>query len=123
MKKIISFIIIGIILLTLVGCAKVTNTDTTVVEGTVIRTQHISARIVPMKAGKVTTFVRHPEKNYVHIQYNDITISVNDSELYDYYKDHIGETIECNLITDYYDNGETKTRLEVRGDEYEFIKD
>ena len=119
MKIGISFILIlvGIILLTLVGCAKVTNTETTVVDGTVIGTQHISARMTPVKVGKVITFVRHPAKNYVDIQYNDITISVNDSELYDYYNDHIGETIECNLITDYYDNGKTKTRLEVRGDE------
>ncbi len=117
MKKIISFIIISMILLTLVGCARVTNTETTVVDGTVIDTVHKNAWSQPIKTGKVTTFIRHPEKNYVYIQYNDITISVNDSELYDYYKDHIGETIECNLITDYYDNGKTKTRLEVRGDE------
>ena len=117
MKRIILLVLAGIFLLTLVGCAKVINTETITVDATVIETSHRGAWIQPVVAGKVTTFITHPEQNIVKIQYEDIVISVNDKELYNYYKDRNGETIECNLITKYFDNITTYSYLEVKENE------
>ena len=117
MKRIILLVLTGIFLLTLVGCAKVINTETITVDATVIETSHRGAWIQPVVAGKFRTFITHPEQNIVKIQYEDIVISVNDKELYNYYKDRNGETIKCNLITKYFDNNTTYTYLEVKENE------
>lgn len=117
MKRIILLVLIGIFLLALVGCAKVINTEIVTVDATIIESSHQGAWIQPVIAGKFRTFIHHPEQNIVKIQYKDIVISVNDRELYNYYKGRNGETIECNLITKYFDNNTTYTYLEVKENE------
>ena len=116
MKKIISIVLIGVMFLAFVSCSKVVDIERTIVDGTVISTEYTPRRVRPVFAGKVTTLMTYPARHIVKIQYKDIVISVDDSELYTSYMGNIGATIKCNLTTKHYDNGKTTTHLEVRGD-------
>lgn len=112
MKKINSIILI-LLLVTLMfsGCAELVRSETTTVEAVVTDTYHRNAWMQPIRAGKVTTFVRHPAKNCVVVEYEEVTLTINDIDMYEQYKDKIGTTIQCELIVDYYDDGTCKRHL------------
>ena len=116
-RKFITLLLLVSILITcLPGCAKVVKTETTVVEATVIDTHYRGMWLQPVICGKVTTFITHPAKHNVKLQYKDYETTVNNKDLYDQYKDNIGAIVECNLVTTYYDDGTSETKLEWEND-------
>ena len=101
-----------VVALLLGGCAfpKEVKRETENVIGVVVDTNFTPARIIPMRCGKITTFISYPACYSVYVEYNSIEEVFNDSFLYDNYK--VGDNIELILITIYYDNGDIEYILE-----------
>lgn len=109
MKKIISMsLVIIMISLCFVGCAKCIGTETNVEQVEVIDTYHRSAWIQPVVSGKVRTFIHHPAVYQVIVSYNDVEYRVNGKETYDKYKDRVGEIVNATIEKNSYDDGTVK---------------
>lgn len=111
MKYKICLLLLVVVLL-LSGCAfpKEVKRETENVVGVVVDTNFTPSRIIPMRCGKITTFITQPARYSVYVEYNGIEEVFNDSFLYDNYK--VGDNIDLILITIYYDNGDIKYILE-----------
>ena len=106
MRKALCVIFVVILTLAMFGCAKIIDTETKVVEATIIEVD----RDPMMLVGKVI----HPADYDIRLQYEDITawIDVSRSE-YEKYKDLVSATIEVNFVVDYYDDGTVKRYLRL----------
>ena len=114
MKKIISIILIAVMFLCFVSCAELINTETQEVDATVTDIYHRGAWVQMMSTGKTMIPISHPAKYEVTFAYANATLTVDDKELYDYYKDKIGTTVRCELIIKHYDNGSTRQTLKLK---------
>lgn len=110
-KFIILLLLITILTTCLPGCKKVLRTETKVVEATVVETYHRGAWMQPIWNGKFYTYIHHSAKHEVTLKYENYKITVDNQDLYNKCKNNIGSTVECNLVTTYYDDGTTKTKL------------
>ena len=72
--------------------------------------------MVPIRSGKITTWIRHPAKYCVTVTYGHISTTRDSQAFYNKYKDNIGAIIECELITTYYDDGTSKQTLRILED-------
>ena len=84
--------------------------ETENVIGVVVDTNFTPSRTIPMRSGKITTYIRYPARHSVYVEYNGIEETFNDSFLYDNYK--AGDNIDLVLITIYYNNGDIEYILE-----------
>jgi len=118
MKMIIGIILTIVLIITSIfcftGCAELINTEIQEVDATVTDIYHRAAWVQMMSTGKTMIPISHPAKYEVTFTYEDVTLTVDDKELYDYYKDKIGTTVKCDLITEYYDNGTTRQKLKLK---------
>ena len=114
MKKIISITLIAAILLCFASCAKLVSTETQEVEATVTDVRYKASWVQRISTGKTTMNIIHPAQYKVVFAYNDVTLTVNSKHLYDYYKDQIGTTVKCDLITNHYDDGSTRQSLKLQ---------
>lgn len=108
--KICLLLLVVALLLSSCAISKEVKRETKNVVGVVIDTNFTPSRIIPMRCGKVTTFIRYPAHYSVYVEYNGIEEIFDDSFLYDNYK--VGDNIELTLITIYYDNGDVRYKLE-----------
>lgn len=104
MKKVLCMLFAIILTLTLVGCATVVNTETKVVEATIIDVDHDPM----MPIGKVIK----PADYDILLKYEDLEvwIDVSRSEYY-MYEALVGTTIEVNFVVEYYDDNTSKQYL------------
>ena len=114
MKKTISVVLIAVTLLCFTSCAELINIETQEVEATVTDVYHRGAWIQMIPTGKTMIPISHPAKYEVTFKYANATLTVDDKELYDYYKDKIGTTVKCELIIKYYDDGSTCQTLKLK---------
>ena len=112
MKRILSLALIAVLLLCLVGCSTLIGTATHEVDATVTDVAYKNAWTQMIWSGKVMIPITHPAQYNVSFTYEGQTLTVDNKELYDYYKDKIGSTVKCNLITKYYDDGTVRQTLE-----------
>ena len=104
MKKIICFCLLVACVL-LVGCAQLVSEEAIQVEAIITDVDKDPMRMV----GKVIM----PADFDIYFEYNGLKGSWDvNRKTYDLYKDKIGDTIKCNLITRTYDDGTIKKRLE-----------
>lgn len=109
MKKIISMgLVIIMICLCFVGCAKYIGTETSVEQVEIIDTHYISAWMQPVMTGKAHTFIYHPAVYQVIVSCNDVEYGVNGKETYDKYKDRTGEIVNATIEKNSYDDGTVK---------------
>lgn len=109
MKKIISIgLVVIMICLCFVGCAKCIGTETSKEQVEIVDTYHKGAWIQPINAGKVSTFIHHPAVYQVIVFYNDVEYKVNGKETYDKYKNRLGETVGATIEKNSYDDGTVK---------------
>lgn len=109
MKKIISMsLIVIMICLCFVGCAKCIGTETSIEQVEIIDTYHRGAWIQPLTVGKVHTFIHHPAVYQVIVFYNDVEYTVNGEEAYDKYKESIGKIVNATIEKNSYDDGTVK---------------
>lgn len=113
MKKTVSVIIIALIFC-FSGCAKITNIETQEVFATVTDVHYTGPWVQFIPTGKAVIPISHSAKYEVTFTYEDVTLKVDDKELYDYYKNKIGTTVKCDLVTEHYDNDSVKRTLKLR---------
>lgn len=113
--RFIALLILIAVVVSLTGCARLSGEPTEeIVEATIIETRFYGSQYVPVRSGKTTTMVLIPPKYYTILQYKDITTSIYGSELYSICRGRNGDTIQCTLITESYDDGSVKQFLEWR---------
>lgn len=110
MKKYLTIMLLSLTLL-LTGCAELVSTETREVDVIVIDSYHRNMWLQPIHAGKVTTWVTHPEINRITVLYNDIQYNIEGSDIYDQFKDDIGETVTGVLEIRTYDDGSTQSDI------------
>jgi hypothetical protein len=104
MKKVLCMLFTIILVFASVGCASVINTETKVVEATIVDVDRDPVRYVgntPM-----------PADYDILLRYEDVEtwIDVSRSE-YNKYKDLVGTTITVNLVITYYNDNTIKRHL------------
>ena len=114
MKKIVSIVLIAIMLLCMVSCAELINTETQEVDAVITDVYYKGAWVQPISTGKSIIMVTHPAQYKVTFEYEDVTLTVDNKKLYDFCKDNIGATARCNLIIDSYDDGTVRKTLKLK---------
>lgn len=110
MKKYLTIILLSLILL-LTGCAELVSTETREVDVIVIDSYHRNMWLQPVRTGKVTTWITHPAIYRITVLYNDIQYNIEGSDIYDQFKDDIGETVTGVLEIRTYDDGSTQSDI------------
>ena len=113
MKKIFILLLTIILLIFCTGCAEAISEDRIEVEATVTSIYHKEAWLQPIYNGKSFTYVPHPARWEVTFTYKEYSVTIDDKTVYDLYKE--GDLVICVLITTYYDNGTSETKLKYEG--------
>lgn len=100
----------------LAGCAKIVSTEYETVEVEIVDSYHRAMYMTPVRAGKVTTFVTHPAVWHIYVVCDGIEYTISGSDIYNVYKDRIGETVTATLQIDYYDGGTIKRDVVALGE-------
>ena len=108
MKRFLSILLVTIVLISFVGCAKLVKTECETVDVKIVDSYHRSAWVQTISAGKVHTTVAHPAIYRIYVEYNGVEYTVSGSETYRAYKDRVGEVISATLEINTYDDGTTK---------------
>lgn len=114
MRRILGLILLIAVVVSLIGCAKIIDTQTETVEATIVETRFYAGYYTPIKSGNTTIMQWHAPRYYTTLRYNDITEDIYGSELYSICHGKDGDTIQCSLITETYDDGTVKQYLEWR---------
>lgn len=101
-------LVIIMVCLCFVGCAKCIGTETSVEQVEIIDTYHRSAWIQPVVSGKVHTFIHHSAVYQIIVSYNNIIYKINSKETYDKYKNQVGEIVDATIEKSSYDDGTVK---------------
>lgn len=106
-KKVLIFLSLLMLSISLVGCGKeVVNTETEEVEVTIVDSYYSPPWNQPIWTGKFFTYVRRPAKYQITIEYDGVEYNIYGSELYETYKNRIGDTVIGILEITYYDDGD-----------------
>jgi len=104
-KKITSLLLPSILLLSCVGCAECISTEYTEVPVTVVNEYHRASWVRRVWTGKSFAMITHPAQYEITVDYDGIEYTFNSKELYDKYKDKIGQTVTGELEIKTYDDG------------------
>lgn len=110
MKKIIAGIMSLCSIFCFTGCKEVVDIERMTVEATVTDKYHRGMWLQPVHAGEVTTIITHPAVWRTTFHYQGYEVVVSGSEVYSQYE--IGDTVECELVTYYYDDSSIENKLE-----------
>lgn len=101
MKRLITLLLCLALALSLCACS--------LREANIVNTTSEPVNAVVYKTSENTRWGYH----YIYVAYGQAANSWYDEDLnlYDYYKDHLGETIPCYLVTQEYDDGTVKYTL------------
>lgn len=106
MKKIL--ILSVFILLLLTGCASVISIEYENVEVVVVDTEHTAMWLQPVKCGDMTTFITHPARYKITVEYNGVKYTLDDEDTYKKYKNKIGQTVNGTMEVKTFDDGTVK---------------
>lgn len=108
MKRIIGVLVMVCLVFSLVGCAKLVNTEYQEVEVKIVDSYHRGMWMQPVRAGKVTTYITHSAVYKITVEYNGVEYSVSGSDTYRKYKGRIGSMTTGTLEINTYDDGTVK---------------
>lgn len=116
-KKILVFLIFIIMIFSLVGCAKLINTEYKNVEVKITNVYYEPSHTISVYdvALKMPMKRSYPAIYEVTIEYNGIEYTFSDSDTYNKYKDKVGQTAIGTLRVRTYDDGTVRhdiTKLE-----------
>ena len=103
-KKVLSIVVIICLMFSLVGCAQLVSTEYDSVEVNIVDKHYRGAWLQPVRAGKVTTFITHPARYEIIVEYKSVEYTIDDSDTYNRYKDKIGQTTVGTLEIRTYDD-------------------
>lgn len=103
-----------VVALLLTGChiAKEVSREVELVNAIVTGVDYDPPFSRPVMVGKVMTIHRTPADYDVFVEYEGLTLTIDDRNLYEMYENRIGDTIQVKKVTIYYDNGDMRQRLE-----------
>jgi hypothetical protein len=115
MKKLLILILtLALLLPYLVSCAELINTEAQEVDATVTNVYYKKKWVQMIYNGKTMMPIVHRAQYKVTLTYENITLTVDDEEFYNTYKDSIGSTVKCDLITKHYDDGTVRQILKLK---------
>jgi hypothetical protein len=91
--------------ISLVGCDEIIRTETKEVEVAIVDSYYSPPWSQPIWTGKFFTYMPHPAIYQITVEYGGVEYDLNSSELYETYKNRIGETVTGILEIIYYDSG------------------
>lgn len=97
----------------LTSCAKLVSEKYVDVEATITDTYYKPSYIIPMRTGKITTFVTHPAVYRVTIEYEGIEYNISGSNFYNEHKHRVGESVKVVCHKRYYDDGTIRQDMQV----------
>lgn len=103
-----------VVALLMSGCSitKETHRETVMVDAVVVSCDYDPPWYQPVWTGKTASMIYHPADYDVTVEYDGMVATFDSETLYNAYKNRVGTTIKVNLVTIYYENGETRCRLE-----------
>lgn len=112
MKKIISCLILSLFIgVMITGCKTCISSETFKDEAVIAKTDYTPSSIVSVPVGKIISPIIHPASYDVTLSYNGIEYQFDNSDLYNYCKDHEGESIQVDISIDKFDDGTTRTDI------------
>lgn len=111
MKRKLLMIIFGISLLLTGCCAEEINRETTSAIAKVESVKYHPMWMQPLYINKMTTFITHPADWDTIINHNGVSYNLDNTSIYNYCLDKIGEEVTIELLTIYYDDGTTYTEV------------
>lgn len=111
LKKSIKVLVIICLIISLSGCTKCINTSYKNVKVKIADEYYRKAYYFPVFTGKVMIMVRRPAAYRITIEYNGTKYTISDHDVYEKYKDKIGENAIGVLEIREYDNGTTKYNI------------
>lgn len=105
MRKFITlFLPLILLCMTLTGCKSVTNVQDQNIKVTITDSYYKAGWMQPVRVGKTQTYIRHSAKHVIVVEYQNESYSIDDTDLYNTYKDKIGTQIDATLRVTQYDN-------------------
>jgi hypothetical protein len=114
MKRKLLMILFGFALM-LTGCAKEVSRETINTTGVVIEVDYDSAWFQSIFNGKTTTMIHHPADYDTCIKYNKEVYLLDNSSIYNYCIDKIGQEVEIEVVIVHYDDGTSDTYINSVG--------
>lgn len=113
MRTKICLLLLAVTLL-MTGCtiAKETSREVELVNAIVTGVDYDPPFSRPVMVGKIMTIHCTPADYDVFVEYEGLTLTIDDRNLYEMYENRIGDTIQVKKVTIYYDNGDMRQRLE-----------
>ncbi len=111
MKKIVGILLILSIIFITVGCAECISTEYETVEVKVTDAHHKGVWMQPMKVGKTTTYINHPAKYKITVEYDGKEYVIDDRDTYNKYKDKLGQTTNATLEIKTYDDDSVRYNI------------
>ena len=112
MKKIISCLILSLFIgVMITGCKTCISSEAIEDEAVIVKTDYTPSTIVCVPVGKIISPIIYPASYDVTLSYNGIEYQFDNSDLYNYCKDHEGESIQVDISIDKFDDGTTRTDI------------
>lgn len=109
MKKNITIILtIAVICSCFIGCTKCIKTETYTDQVKIVDTHYVDGRWISAFNGKSQTLIYLPATYQVIVSYNDAEYTVDGGDVYNKYKDKIGNTVNATIEKKNYDDGTVK---------------
>lgn len=111
MKKLAIILISVMVLCSLVGCRKVVDTQEKEVEVEVTDAYYRAPHTTYSRVGKTYMSQVHPAEYRVYVEYDGAEYTISGQDVYEVYKELVGETAVGVLKTVTYDDGSTSSRI------------
>lgn len=104
-KKLLIFLSLLMLSISLVGCDEIIRTETKEVEVAIVDSYYKDSWLQPLWTGKTFTYIRHSAEYQITVEYSGVEYDFDDEDIYKAYKDKIGQTATGILEIIYYDSG------------------
>ena len=108
MKQILIAVLLLVVVISMMGCAKLVETKCETVDVTIVDQHYTAGWTQPIMAGKVISMIYHPATYGITVEYNGVEYYIGGFETYNTYKDRIGETVQGTLEIRTFDDGSTR---------------
>lgn len=93
------------------GCDKCLNTEYKEVEVLIIDEYHSHMWIQPIKVGKTTSYIIHHANWDITVQYNEKEYTIDNEDIYNQFKDKLGQKAIGVLEIKTYDDGSLRKNI------------
>ncbi|MBR5862165.1 MAG: hypothetical protein IKZ08_02435 [Bacteroidales bacterium] len=106
MKKILAIVLVLVLLCSIiVGCSRLISTEYKMVQVEIVDEYHRAAYYTQTHVGKDVILHLHPEEYGITVKYNGTEYTSYGKEVWERYKDRIGDVIDATAEIRRYDDG------------------